>query len=105
MGARATVERPERRFGGRWTLTDNDTPSTRVTLTLNPSQVSEGAGSATVTVTGRLDEAARPSPTSVTVSVAGGTATAGTRTSRRSTSFPLTIPAKAPRVGHPDLQS
>ena len=75
-------------------ITDNDTPSTRVTLTLNPSQVSEGAGSATVTVTGRLDEAARPSPTSVTVSVAGGTATAGADFTPVN-SFTLTIPAGA----------
>ena len=75
-------------------ITDNDTPSTRVTLTLNPSQVSEGAGSATVTVTGRLDEAARPSPTSVTVSVAGGTATAGADFTPVN-SFTLTIPARA----------
>ena len=73
-------------------ITDNDTQSTRVTLTLNPTQVSEGAGSATVTVTGTLDEAASSGPTSVTVSVADGTAMAGSDFTAVN-SFTLTIPA------------
>ena len=76
------------------TLTDNDTQSTKVTLTLNPTQLSEGAGSTTVRVTGTLDQAARPGATSINVSVAGGTATAGTDFTPV-TSFTLTIPAKA----------
>ena len=75
-------------------ITDNDTASTKVTLSVNPTSVSEGAGATTVTVTGTLDEGARETATSVTVSVGGGTATAGTDFAAVS-SFALNIPAKA----------
>ena len=56
---------------------DDDTASTAVTLNLSPGMVSEGVGGSgrTVTVTGRLNGAPRMSPTVVTLSVAGGTAT------------------------------
>ena len=61
------------------TITDEESTSTQVTLTVSPSSVSEGAtGNARmVTVTGTLDAAARESDATVTVSVAGGTADAG----------------------------
>ena len=74
------------------TITDNDAASTKVTLSVNPSSFSEGAGSTTVTVTGTLDEGARTSATPVTVSVDSGTATAGTDFATVN-SFTLTIPA------------
>ena len=58
---------------------DDDTASTAVTLNLSPGMVSEGVGGSgrTVTVTGRLNGAPRMSPTVVTLSVTGGTATVG----------------------------
>ena len=56
--------------------------------------MSEGAGQTTVTVTGTLDDAARTTATSVTVSVGGDTATAGTDFDTVS-DFPLTIAAGA----------
>ena len=74
------------------TITDNDTASTKVTLSVDPTSVSEGAGSTTVMVTGTLDGGARTSATSVTVSVSGGTATAGTDFATVN-DFTLTIPA------------
>ena len=76
------------------TINDNDTASTKVTLSLNPTSVSEGAGGTTVTVTGTLDDAARATATSVTVLVGDGTAMAGMDFASVS-SFTLTIPAKA----------
>ena len=79
------------------TILDNDTSPTRVLLSLNPFTVSEGAGGTTVTVTGTLDRAARPTATSVTVSVGNGTAIAGTDFTTVS-SFALTIPANV-RIG------
>ena len=62
------------------TITDDESPTTTVTLTLSPDTVSEGAtGPArTVTVTAAFDGAPRPADTAVTVSVADGTAVAGT---------------------------
>ena len=60
------------------TIIDNDAASTRVILSVAPAVVSEGAGGTPVTVTGTLDGVARDSATAVTVSVADGTATAGT---------------------------
>ena len=75
-------------------ITDNDTASTKVTLSVDPDAVSEDAGETTVTVTGTLDGAARTSATSVTVSVGDGTATSGTDFDTVS-SFPLTISANA----------
>ena len=76
------------------TITDNDTEPTRVILSVDPATVSEGAGETTVTVTATLDGAALTNATSVTVSVAGDTATAGTDFDTVS-SFTLTIPAEA----------
>ena len=76
------------------TITDNDAASTKVLLSLDPPAVSEGAGAPTVRVTGTLDGSARAGATDVTVSVSGGTATAGTDFDTVP-SFTLTIPAEA----------
>ena len=58
------------------TVTDVDTASTQVTLTVNPSAVGEGDSATTVTVTGTLDHAVRTEGTAVTVTVSAGTASA-----------------------------
>ena len=63
-------------------------------LSVDPPSVSEGDGQTSVTVTGTLDGSARTGPTSVTVSVTGGTATAGTDFDTVN-NFTLTIPAEA----------
>ena len=61
------------------TITDEEATSNRVTLTVSPAAISEGAtGSArTVTVTGTLNAAARETAATVTLSISGGTADAG----------------------------
>ena len=61
------------------TIDDDDTASNRVTLTVNPTEVSEGVGSSgeTVTVRATLNNAARTTDTEVTVSVVAGTASTG----------------------------
>ena len=58
------------------TIDDDDTASDRFTLTVNPTEVSEGVGSAgrSVTVTAELNNAPRTADTEVTVSVGPGTA-------------------------------
>ena len=58
------------------TVTDVDTASTQVTLTVNPSAVGEGDSATTVTVTGTLDHSVRTEGTAVTVTVSSGTASA-----------------------------
>ena len=62
------------------TLNDDDVASTNVTLTLDPREVRESAGSRTVRVTGTLDGGARPTATvvAVTVGTGGDSATEGT---------------------------
>ena len=80
--------------GTTLTITDNDGAPTKVILSVDPATVSEGAGETTITVTGTLDGSALTSPTPVTVSVGGDTATAGTDFAPVS-SFPLTILAQA----------
>ena len=60
------------------TVTDNDTASTGIGLTLNPDSVSEHAGATAIAVTAALDGAVQTVPTEVTVAVADDTATAGT---------------------------
>ena len=80
------------------TITDNDEASTRVTLSLDRDSISEGAGQTTVRVTGTLDGAVLASPTSVSVSVSGDTAVAGTDFGPVS-GFTLTIPANT-RTGN-----
>ncbi len=54
------------------TLNDDDVESTQVTLTLDPLEVRESAGSRTVRVTGTLDGGARPTETVLTVTVGSG---------------------------------
>ena len=55
------------------TLNDDDVESTEVALTVDPSEVSESAGSRTVRVTGTLDGGARTTETVVAVTVGSGT--------------------------------
>ncbi len=74
------------------TIVDNETAATRVALSVAPATVAEDAGATVVTVTGTLNGAALSTATSVTVSVASGTATAGTDFTAVA-SFPLTIEA------------
>ena len=78
------------------TITDNDAAPTKVILSVDPATVSEGASGTPITVTGTLDGSARTSATSVTVSVGGATATAGTDFATVS-DFTLTINANATR--------
>ena len=59
------------------TIANDDRAATSVTLSLNPSSVSEDAGSTSVTVTATADAAVAVN-TPVTVSIGGGTATSGT---------------------------
>ncbi len=51
------------------TLTDNDGPLQGITLSVQPTTISEGAGMRTVTVTARLDGSAQTSDTVVSISV------------------------------------
>ena len=73
------------------TLTDNDeTPA--VNLSVNPASVNEGDATKTLTVTALFSNGnAFPADTTVTVSVGGGTATAGTDYETVS-DFDITIP-------------
>ena len=61
-------------------VTDDESASTEVALSVNPMTVSEGAGGTTVTVSAALNGAARPGSTTVTVAVGktGDSATEGT---------------------------
>ena len=54
------------------TLNDDDVESTIVTLTLDPLEVGENAGSRAVRVTGTLDGGSRPTATVVAVTVGSG---------------------------------
>ena len=76
------------------TITDDEQPSTMVTLSLSPAEISEGAiGPArTVTVTAELNGAARPTDTAVAIEVYADTATVGTDFTAVS-DFTVTIPA------------
>ena len=58
------------------TITDDETPSTKVTLSVTPATVGEGAGATELTVTGMLDGAAVSAATEVTLAVSDGTAAA-----------------------------
>ena len=75
------------------TVTENETASTVVNLSLSPDQVGEGAGSTSVVVTGTLDEAPSTAATVLTVSVMGDTASSGDFAAV--TDFMLTIAANA----------
>ena len=62
------------------TIADDESASTKVTLTVSPTRIQEGATGAAqaVTVTAELDGDAREENTQVAVSVSGDTAVAGT---------------------------
>ena len=60
------------------TIADDETAATRITLSVNPAAVAEDAGGTDVTVTATLNGAAQSTDIGVTVSVASGTALAGT---------------------------
>ena len=72
-------------------VNDDDETSTGVTLTVDPAEVAEDGGTATVTVTAALNGAARAAPTEVAVTVAGATATAVTDFATVN-GFTITIP-------------
>ena len=59
------------------TVSDDETASASVALTVSPSSVDEAAGATAITVTGTLNGAARNSDTAVTVTVSAGTASTG----------------------------
>ena len=75
-------------------IADDDTVSTRLDLSLNPSTVSEAAAPTEVVVTASLDAGARTSDTVVTVTVgaAGDSATGGSDYAYVST-LAITVPA------------
>ena len=76
------------------TLNDDDVESTTVTLTLDPLEVRESAGSRTVRVTGTLDGGSRPTATVVAVTVGSGSDTAAEGTDYQDVGdLELTIPA------------
>ena len=81
--------------GATLTLDDDDTASTGIELTLNPTRVTEQGGQQTVTVTATLNAGARTQNTVVQVTVAGDTATVGDDFATVS-SFNVTIPANQP---------
>ena len=58
------------------TVDDGETPSSGVTLSVTPNAVDEGAGAATVIVTGTLNGIARAEPTALTLSVGASDDTA-----------------------------
>ena len=60
-----------------WRWLDDETASTKVTLSASPSDVAETDGTAMLEVTGHLDNDAMPEPLVVTLDLAAGTATAG----------------------------
>ncbi len=74
------------------TVTDDDTASTVVTLSVNDTEVAEDSSGEQMEVTATLDGATLGTATAVTVSVAGGTATAGEDFSEVS-AFTVTIAA------------
>ena len=71
------------------TLTDDDTASTVIALSVSHAQFAESDEATTVTVTAKLNDGSRTENTVVTVSVLGGTADAGDFAPVAS--FPLTI--------------
>ena len=75
------------------TVTDDDTLSDTINLSISPPSIAETADATTITVTATIDgTVVLPTPTVVTVSVGGGTATSGTDYATVS-NFDLTIPA------------
>ena len=89
-----TASRGESQVGAPQTITitDDDTASSSIALSLNPTRVTEPGGEQTVTVTAMLNAGARTADTLVNVTVAGDTATVGDDFGAVST-FSITIPA------------
>ena len=56
------------------TVTDDDIPSTTITLSVSPQTVREGAGTTSLTVTAELDASPEEADTELTLSLQGGTA-------------------------------
>ena len=79
--------------GATLTIEDDDTPSTAVNLSLDPSRIGEGAGATSVVVTGALNGANEATETVLTVSVSGDTASSDDFAAV--TDFTLTIAANA----------
>ena len=80
-------------------LADNDAVSTRLSLSLRPSSVSEGAAPTDVTVTGTLDAGARETETLVTLTVGARADSAVSDTDYVAVSNrTLTIPANETRA-------
>ena len=79
------------------TITDNDGAPTAVTLSLSPAVVSEGAGSVSVTAVVEVVGGTREEATAAAVSVAGGSAEAGTDYAAVSP-FTATIPSGETRA-------
>ena len=80
--------------GTELVLTDDDTASTGVTLSVVPESVGEDAGATAVVVTATLDGSASPTATAVTVSVGAPGDGAATGTDYQAVSnFSVTIPA------------
>ena len=76
-------------------LLDDDEASTRILLSADPAQGSEGDGPVTVTVTASLDRGLRQEATTVTVSVTGG-GDPNAVDFAAVTDFEIVIPANAP---------
>ena len=74
------------------TISDDDTTSSSIALSLEPERVTENGGAQTVTVTAMLDAGTRTADTVVSVSVAGASATEGTDFAAVG-NFQITIPA------------
>ena len=62
--------------GTEVTIVDDETPSTAISLSVSPNNLSEGASDTTLTVTGTLNNDARSSATNVTVMVGAASDTA-----------------------------
>ena len=60
------------------TVDDDETASSGITLSVNPDEVSEGAGETTITVVATLNGGTRDAATPVAVTVGSGTAISGT---------------------------
>ena len=75
---------------GTGTITNDDTASTGIALSVDPSSVAEDGGAKTVTVTATLNDAVRASATPVTVKV-GATSDAATEGSDYATVNDLTM--------------
>ena len=76
------------------TVDDDETPSSGITLSVNPDSIGEGAAATSITVRATLNGGTRGSATPVVVSVGSGTATSGTDF-ETVTGFTITIPANS----------